>query len=65
MNNKLDPLSVGLFITITLTMVQGAEIETNKFNNSYYKAEKNLIQQQKNYQKNEQPPVPYKDGTSR
>ncbi|MGD1699978.1 hypothetical protein [Dapis sp. BLCC M229] len=65
MNNKLDSLSVGLLITITITMVQGAEIPNNKFNNSCYKAEKTIIQQQKNDQKNEQPPVPEKDGTSR
>ena len=61
MNNKLDSLSVGLLITITITMVQGAEIPNNKFNHSCYKAEKTIIQQQKN----EQPPVPEKDGTSR
>ena len=65
MNNKLDSLSLGLLITITITMVQGVEIQTNKLNHSFCKTEKTIIQQQKNYQKNERPPVPHKDGTSR
>ncbi|MGD1713731.1 hypothetical protein [Dapis sp. BLCC M172] len=65
MNNKLDSLSVGLLITINITMVQGVEIQTNKFNHSFSKTEKTIIQEQKNYQKNEQPPIPQKDGTSR
>ncbi|MEM1168208.1 MAG: hypothetical protein AAGJ08_03745 [Cyanobacteria bacterium P01_H01_bin.35] len=65
MNKKLDSLSLGLLIKINITMVQGMQIPKNKFNNSLYKAEKTIIQQQKNYQKNEQPPVPKKDGTSR
>ncbi len=65
MNKQLDYLSVGLLITINITMVQGVEIQTNKLNHSFSKAEKTIIQQQKNYQKNEQPPVPQKDGTSR
>ncbi|MGD1804435.1 hypothetical protein ACP6PL_03195 [Dapis sp. BLCC M126] len=65
MNNKLDSLSVGLLITINITMVQGLEIQTNKLNHSFFKAEITIIQQEKKYQKNEQPPVPKKDGTSR
>ncbi|OZH52005.1 hypothetical protein AFK68_27130 [Hydrocoleum sp. CS-953] len=65
MNNKLDSLSVGLLITINITMVQGVEIQTNKFNHSFSQTEKTIIQQPKNYQKNEQPPIPQKDGTSR
>ncbi len=65
MNNKLDYLSVGLLITINIMMVQGVEIQTNKLNHSCYKTETIIIQQENNYQKNEQPPVPQKDGTSR
>lgn len=65
MNKQLDYLSVGLLITINITMVQGMPIPKKSFNNHLYKAETTIIQQQKNYQKNEQPPVPKKDGTSR
>lgn len=67
MNNKIDYLSLGLLITININMVQmqGVEIQTNKLNDSCHKAETTIMQKQKNYQQNEKPPVPNKDGTSR
>jgi len=64
MNNKLDSLLFGFLITISISMVQGVEIQTNKLNHSFSTVETTIIQQQNNYRDDEQPPVKHKDGTS-
>ncbi|NEO56985.1 MAG: hypothetical protein F6K54_30285 [Okeania sp. SIO3B5] len=65
MNNKLDALLLVVLLVTTITSVQEEKVLINKLNDSLYQAEIAIIQQQKNYQKDEQPPVPYKDGGSR
>ncbi|NEP88016.1 MAG: hypothetical protein F6K18_14955 [Okeania sp. SIO2C2] len=48
-----------------MTFLREEKILINQLNDSLYQAETAIIQQQKNYQEDEQTPVPDKDGGSR
>ncbi|NEQ77522.1 MAG: hypothetical protein F6K23_33630 [Okeania sp. SIO2C9] len=65
MNNKLDSLLLVVLFTTTMTFLREDKRLINKLNDSLYQSEIAIIQQQKNHQENEQPPIPYKDGSSR
>ncbi|NEN88375.1 MAG: hypothetical protein F6K48_05355 [Okeania sp. SIO3H1] len=65
MNNKFDSLLLVALFTTAMTFLQEDKILISQLNGSFVKAEIASIQQQKNYQDDKQPPVPYKDGSSR
>ncbi|NEP88015.1 MAG: hypothetical protein F6K18_14950 [Okeania sp. SIO2C2] len=65
MDNKLDSLLLVVLFITTMTFLREDKRLINQLNDSFSEAEIAIIQQQKNYQENEQPPVPDKNAGSR
>ncbi|NEP74272.1 MAG: hypothetical protein F6K25_20915 [Okeania sp. SIO2G4] len=65
MDNKLDSLLLVVLFITTMTFLREEKILINQLNDSLYQAKTAIIQQQKNHQENEQPPVPDKNAGSR